>query len=318
MQHQGIGGSFVFRRLLREPLLHFLAIGFGLFAVFGYISRDERSEPASHIVVDRDRLVTFMGYRSRGPQTGRAEDLLDSLSKGELQSLIAEYVREEALYREAKALSLDRSDYSLRRRLIRQLEFINQGLISPTIALSESDLLDYLEARKDRYYVPSKITFTHVFFNRDKHGDTQALALARRKLHALNESRVPFHAALSHGDRFLYHRNYVSKDADEIASHFGSTMQEKLFAGGADSQLWQGPFRSAYGYHLVMVTRLQAGYHPSLAEVHQRVAQDAMQSRLKAELDRVAQSIVDAYEVVVVTGIQQDTPSPGVAERVPK
>ena len=293
------------RKLLREPLVHFLVIGFGLFAIFGYVSKDQRSDPANRIVVDRDRLLTFMGYRYKNPTVDSYEDMLDNLPEQELQTLIEDYAREEALYREAKALNLDKDDYTLRRRLIRQLEFINQGLISSILTLSESDLKDYLGSQKDRYYVPPKITFTHVFFNRERHGDDPAQALAQKELKVLNDGRVPFHEGLSHGDRYLYHRNYVNKDAGEIASHFGSDMQAQLFALDSDDQRWYGPFSSPYGYHLAMVTKRTAGYHPALEEIRQRIEQDAMQARLKEELDRITQTIVDAYEVQVAAGIQR-------------
>ena len=302
------------RKLLKEPLVHFLVIGFGLFVVFGYVSKDQRSDPVNRIVVDRDRLLTFMGYRSKNPNVDSHEDQLDDLSAPELQTLIDDYIREEALYREAKALNLDKNDYTLRRRLIRQLEFINQGLISSTLTLAESDLKDYLGSQKDRYYVPPKITFTHVFFNRERHGDDSAQALAQEELKVLNDARVPFHRGLSHGDRYLYHRNYVSKDAGEIASHFGQGMQEQLFVIDPDSESWHGPFRSPYGYHLAMVTKRTAGYHPPLGEVRQRIEQDVMQARLKEELDRITQSIVDAYEVQVADGLQGDALPAGEGE----
>ncbi len=302
------------KRLLREPLVHFLLIGFGLFAIYGYVSKDQRSDPANRVVVDRDRLLTFMQYRSRVPRGVPFEDLLDKLSAEDLKTLIDDYVREEALYREAKALNLDKNDYTLRRRLIRQLEFINQGLISSTITLSEDDLQGYLDSHEDRYYVPPKITFTHVFVNRDTRGDTQAHRLALEQHKALNESRVPFHEAISRGDRYLYHRNYVSKEADEIASHFGPDMQTQLFALDPDDQHWHGPFRSPYGYHLVMVTKKTEGYHPPLDEISQRVEQDATQARLEESLGRITQAIVDGYEVEVADGIQRDISAAGEGE----
>ena len=285
-------------------------MGLVLFLAFDLISKDEQSDALNRIVVDRDRLLTFMQFRSKIFEADRIGDALDNLPEEELQKLIDDYVREEALYREAKALNLDKNDYTSRRRLIRQLEFINQGFISSSITLSEMDLQGHLDAHNDRYYVPPKITFTHVFFNADKRGEDSAHALALAKLDELNESQVPFHKALSHGDRYLYHRNYVNKEADEIASHFGPAMQKQLFALDANDKIWHGPFHSPYGSHLVMVTRHTTGYAPPLKEVRQRVEQDAIQARLKLELDRINQSIVDAYEVEVVDALKRDLPSP--------
>jgi hypothetical protein len=237
------------------------------------------------------------------------------LSPDALSALIDEYIEEEALYREAIALGLDKSDTMLRKRLIRQLEFINQGLISTAFTPSEEDLQRFLAANKDRYFVPAKITFTHVFYNREIHDEARAYQLAQRKLTWLNETKLPFHKALSHGDRFLYHRNYVNRDAGEIASHFGSNMQQELFAVSPDSSRWHGPFQSPYGYHLVLVTQHIDGYHPPLDEIRNRVTQDALQAHIDAELKRITQSIVDGYDISIAEGIQQ-TPLSGKREEV--
>ena len=53
------------KRVLKEPLLHFLVVGFVLFAAVDFVSRDEQSGGVNRIVVDRDRLLTFMQYRSK-------------------------------------------------------------------------------------------------------------------------------------------------------------------------------------------------------------------------------------------------------------
>ena len=289
-----------FKDLLKEPLLHFMIVGLILFLAFEFAAQEEVINEDDRIIVDRESLITFMQYRSKVFERERIEQALDGLSEDELQSLIDDYVKEEALYREAKALNLDKNDYSSRQRLIRQLEFINQGFLSATISLTEEDLRLFLDANPDRYYEPGTITFTHVFYNTDRHGAEKALALAKEKLLELDEYNVQFHQALSHGDRFLYHRNYVNKNTEEIGSHFGEEMQESVFALDADDQRWNGPFQSEYGYHLVMVTRKIEGYLPPLEEILPRVEQDTAQARLNEELDKINQAIVDAYEVDVV------------------
>ena len=97
----------MFKRLVKEPLLHFILVGVLLFAAFHVVSKEEPVDSPNRIVVDRDALLTFMQYRSRVFDPGRFEDALDSLPQADLQALIDDYVLEEALYREAKALRLD-------------------------------------------------------------------------------------------------------------------------------------------------------------------------------------------------------------------
>lgn len=288
------------KRILKEPLLHFLIVGTLLFVVFAYRSGDEASDAPNQIVVDHATLVSYMQYRSKVFDLERIEDLLNGISEEELDTLVKEYVREEALYREAKALELDKADYFLRRRLIRQLDFLNEGVISSTASLTEEELQEYLNVNQERYVVSPEITFTHVFFSAEDRNDAETLVLAEKKLTDLNATKVPFHEALSHGDRFLYHANYVNKQTDEIESHFGTEMQEQLFALEANDQQWHGPFRSTYGYHLAMITMQKPGYTPTLDEVRERVELDAIQARIDVELERIKQSIVDSYDVTIV------------------
>jgi hypothetical protein len=72
--------------------------------------------------------------------------------------------------------------------------------------------------------------------------------MARQQLDALNQQKTPFHRATGFGERFLYHRNYVRKEADFIASHFGELMQAAVFDLPVSDTQWQGPYQSPYGY----------------------------------------------------------------------
>ena len=287
-------------RIIREPLLHFLIIGLGLFLVYDHLANNESADDGHRIVVDRERLLTFMQYRSNVFQAGYFDEILDKLPEEELRAVIDQYVQEEALYREAKSLGLDKDDYVARRRLIQQLEFSARGVISTSTTLREAELVAWFNENKNSYYVAPKITFTHVFFSSDKHGHAQAEKLAQDKLRELNDKHVPFDAAMSRDDQFLYGINYIETEEDEITSHFGGSMREQLFAIKPSDSIWRGPYESPYGFHLVMVTKIMAGYIPSLEEVQQDVEQDALQSRLDAEQNKAIQSIVDTYEVNVV------------------
>jgi hypothetical protein len=288
------------KKLLKEPLVHFLFAGVALFLVFEFVVKESPYDASKRIVVNGEALLDFLQYSSRSDPPDR----LDDFSSEELGRLIDNFVREEVLFREAKALGLDTKDYRVRRQLIRRLESANQMYVSSGIQLSETDLEDFLAANQDRYHVPATITFTHVYFSVDKHGAKGALALARAKLEELNRGQVPFHRAPSHGDRFLYHHNYVKTPADEVTSHFGSAMQRELFTRDAKDALWIGPLRSSYGYHLVMLTDSTAGYDPPLDEVRRRVEADAYQARLEAELEKITSSLVSSYEIVIDAPLQ--------------
>ncbi|MEH6558433.1 MAG: hypothetical protein V7459_07550 [Oceanicoccus sp.] len=283
-------------QFLKEPLFHFLLAGLCLFVIFNWVSPAGNENDDKRITVNRDKLITYMQHKTKIYEPDKAQDLFDRLPIDKRDRLMEQYIRQEALYREAKALKLDKSDYTIRQRLIRQLEFINEGFIKASIDKSDDDLLRYLDDHQQRYLVTEKITFTHVFFSSDKH-QGEHLQAAKLKLKELNDGEVSFHQALPHGDRFLYHRNYVEKKSAAIASHFGQKFQQQVFAITADDQRWQGPFLSPYGSHLVLVTKLTDSFLPPLNEIRSQVERDAIQDEVRSELEKINRSIIDTYDV---------------------
>ncbi|WP_305674376.1 peptidylprolyl isomerase [Phenylobacterium sp.] len=287
--------------LSKEPLVHFLVAGLALFLLHGLIAPDD-DEATRRIVVDRERLLNYMQYRAKVFEPVGFGRALDALPKPELDELVADYAREEALYREAKAMGLDRNDDVARRRLIQQLEFVARGVAAAEANPTEAELRAFYAARQGAYRVPAKVTFTHVFFNGERPG---AEARARSKLAELNRTRTPFHAAVAHGERFLYHLNYVEKEAEEVASHFGPAMRAEVFAFEPDSHTWRGPFRSPYGFHLVLLTQRTASHVPPFEDVRSQVEQDARQAAEAADYEKSIGAIVAGYDVEVVGALRR-------------
>ena len=53
------------KKILKGPLVHFLALGLGLFVLFDLVASDEAAYDSKVINVDRDALLTFVQYRAR-------------------------------------------------------------------------------------------------------------------------------------------------------------------------------------------------------------------------------------------------------------
>jgi len=104
-------------RLLREPLLHFLALGAAIFAVHAMLS-GEAPRP-DVVVVTRGRVdslvASFTSTHGRPPDAAERDELVQS------------WVREEILCREAVRLGLDREDAVIRDRLRQKMEFVSGG-----------------------------------------------------------------------------------------------------------------------------------------------------------------------------------------------
>ena len=283
-------------KVLKDPLAHFLVLGLALFALFAWVAEDEAQSDRA-IVVDRAALLSHIQYHARAFSQEAASAHLDGMPESELERLVDAYVREEALYREALALGMDRTDHVIKHRLVQSIEFITDDLALRTTEVADDELDAYFEANGERYYIEPTVTFTHVFFNRERHGVEEARALAEKKLSELNRDRIPFTDAPGHGDRFLYLVNYVERTEDLIASHFGDAMAEAVFALAPDDANWDGPLESRYGYHLVLLTGRTEGRDPELAEVAARVRTDAEREAAEARRDSAIEEIVDTYEV---------------------
>ncbi|MGI9342071.1 MAG: peptidyl-prolyl cis-trans isomerase [Gammaproteobacteria bacterium] len=285
------------KNILKDPLVHFLAIGLGLFVLFELVASDDAAYDSKVINVDRDALLTFVQYRLRAFEPGMAAARLDGMSDEELERTIAEYVREEALHREAIALGVDKNDYVIKRRMIQSVEFVTDNFVNAGVKVSDEDVTAYYDTNREDYYVNPYVTFTHVFIDGERHGRDEAYALANAKLEELNENGAAFSDAPRHGDRWPFFVNYVERDPRFVSSHFGAAMAKEIFELQSSAETWRGPFVSETGLHLVLLTKKVEGRYPELAEIEPAVRADAEREAIVVQKDKAIQAIVDTYEV---------------------
>lgn len=289
------------KKLLKDPLLHFVVLGLGLFLLYQLTGQQADGD---EILIDRDALLRHLQYQSVAFDRAQFELFLDDMSARETADLIVEAAREEILYREALAMGLDRDDYIIRSRLVQKLRYLAEGFASDAVGVSDEDVQAYFEANRDNYELDPYITLTHVFFNAERRGWDEARTLAEAKLQELNDGPVPFEESSAHGDRFPYFVNYIERPPQLVASHFGGEMTEALFQLPIDAASWRGPYESRFGTHLVMVTNQQPERMPDFDEVRDRVAADARAARDQALMDAAIDEIVARYTIVIGADLQ--------------
>src|ERR1051326_631623 len=105
------------KRLLQEPLLHFLLLGAAVFVAYHFLPKGDGNKPGQILVTQNriDALITGFTRTWQRPPT-----------QAELDGLLRDYVREEACAREAIALGLDKDDMIIRRRLQQKLQFVSE------------------------------------------------------------------------------------------------------------------------------------------------------------------------------------------------
>lgn len=282
-------------RLLKEPLLHFLALGLLIFLVAS--AAESRTADDKTIMIDRDGLLQFIQYRSKAFEPEAAEALLNGLDPKERARLIEDYVREEALDREARALGLERNDYVIRQRLVQKVEFLAEAG-APIDPVTDEDIEAHYQKNARRFTSPPTATFTHVFFALENKAADAATARAQSVLKRLKDANAGFNDAAGLGDRFLFHRNYVDRTEDYVRSQLGDSATDAIFSEAQQLDAWFGPLRSVHGVHLVYVSARTPEQLAPLADVFDTVKADLEEERRQSAIDRAIDAIVSQYTIV--------------------
>lgn len=285
------------RRILGEPLLHFLLIGTGLFLAFSLMPRDQRSGDAGEIVVSQGQVEHLAAGFAR---TWQREPSIE-----ELAGLVSDFVREEVYYREALALGLDQDDTVIRRRLRQKLEFIFDD-VAARAEPSEAELQAYLLAHPDAFRREPRLSFRQIYLNPDRRGP-RVEADAAQLLAQLSQAGTDLDAAAL-GDATLLESAFADVSPSDVAAQFGADFADRLMelAVGA----WQGPLKSGLGLHLVQVSERRDATLPVLAEARDQVRREWDKAR-RAELKELSYRELLARYTVIVEGA--DAPTPGLA-----
>ena len=270
------------RRILREPLVHFLVLGLGLLVLYG-IFRPAEETRDDRIVVSTaqiERLAALWQRQWRRPPTQQ-----------ELTGLIESHIREEVLYREAQAIGLDRDDTVIRRRLAQKIEFLAQDLAlqgSPP----EAELRAFFEKNADKFGIPGRLSFSHVYVNRDQRGP-EAESDAKQILDSLRGGADPS----EQGDRFMLQGHYALRSSDEVARELGTAFSTAIFELPVGD--WHGPIESGYGIHLVRVEEREEGFLPEFETVRTQVENEYTSVKRRETNETFYAKLREGYEIVI-------------------
>ncbi len=277
--------TFSLMQLVKEPLVHFLLLGSGLFLIFHLMGEPNAQNP--------DRIVITRG---------KIENLRESFKKRwlrlpsgpELKGLVNDYIKEEVLYREALAMGLDKNDTVVRRRMRQKMRFLFEDVASQAEP-SDEELQTYLEQNAAYFRTESRFTFIHVFLSPKRRGEALQ-ADAENFLEMLNGSPgdLDFKAL---GDPTMLSRLHEDVSLSDVDAIFGQGFARSM--SEVPPGRWQGPIPSAYGMHLVLVRNRVEGRDPTLEEVRDTVMRELQNARRKEVNEATYQRLLERYTVVV-------------------
>lgn len=272
-------------QILREPLVHFLVLGAGIFLISNLL-HNPAADKYDRIVVTSGHIEQIIENWSRTWQRPP--------TRQELEGLIEDYIKEEVFYREALSMGLDRNDTIVRRRLRQKAEFLSEdmmGIQEP----GEEDLRKFLESHPDTFRIGTKITFSHVYFNQDRRGETirnDAEHLRARLVNGDNEVNKN-----ELGDPFLLPHDFEMLPEDEIEKLFGHEFAGQLLKLELNS--WSGPVESSYGIHLVFIHERVMGRMPGLSEVRELVQREWFAAQRSKAKETFYRKLRDRYTISV-------------------
>jgi hypothetical protein len=105
---------------IKEPLLHFLLIGVGLFLLYAQINTQEISDNKQTIIIKKSILTQMiMDFKDENNRDA---------TKEERQILLEKAIREEVLYHEALTMGLDKEDTVIRHRLAEKVSYLFEDI----------------------------------------------------------------------------------------------------------------------------------------------------------------------------------------------
>lgn len=237
-------------KLIREPIVLFFILGILLYFLYarssGYIEEKNR-----RISVNQAQIAmleeTFIKTWNRSP------------SEEEMDAQINDFIMDEVFYREAVSLGLDKTDLAVKRRLRQIMEMMMDDYA--TIYPSEDKLQQYLSENPEKFRREDLISFRQLYFKMEEKEQADLFLTQLQQ----NENYIREYS----GGLLMLPDRFEKQSRFEVERAFGEYFSNQLFL--TETKNWQGPVKSPYGWHLVLVREITEGEVPELNDVWDEV-----------------------------------------------
>jgi PPIC-type PPIASE domain len=258
------------RSWLREPLLHFVALGGLLFAADHFlVGRTE--DPHTIVVtaeVDKELKDLFVAARSR-PPTGE-----------EMKGLQQVWLDNEVLYREGIAMGLDKGDPMLRDRIV----FKSMGVIESSVKVLPPDdkvLQDWFERHREKYDEVPRVSFEEAALS-----GTNGEADVRAFVKELN--------AGAPGDAKAGLRVFKNRPVASIDQSYGAEFTKALQS--QPEKVWSAlPTRD--GWRAIRVTEVRPAVRADFAALRPAVLQDWKDANAGDQRTAAVRALARKYKI---------------------
>jgi len=269
------------KKLLREPLVHFVLLGVVLFICHGiwerWVSKTDYTVVISPEEIQRQAAI-FMAENNRG------------LTESDKQGLIFAHKEEQVLMREALRLGLDEDDTIIRRRLAQKMRFMLTE-DTPPPAPDDAELEKWFEVNKAKFALPTERAFSHIYYSPGEHENVEAAAKADLSL-ANSENWQTL------GNPFIEQRQFSLINQSDLTRKMGHNFARAIFELPYSAD-WQGPIESSFGLHLVRLDGRTVGRMPTFEQAKEEITFVWQEQALRAANQQRLADVLNKYEVVV-------------------
>lgn len=263
-------------RFVREPLLHFVAIGAALFALDRALEPEAAEDPRAVIRIDGEVQARL----SRLFQEGN--DRLPTPS--EMDAVVERYLKNETLYRKAREMRLDENDEMMRSRLMQRLSLLMYSGIEVEPP-SEAVLRAWFEENRDRYTRPPTISFEVLGIDGTRAGAealaerANGLAAAGRTLPTGEAPRV----------------NFRNRPREQMTGFFSEDFVVAI--EGLEPGIWT-PVDSPRGWQVVRYVGSAPGIEPTFEEARAAASDAWRQEEIQRRARAALEALRDDFTVV--------------------
>lgn len=258
-----------FRKLAAEPLVHFLLVGAALFGVDRLRSEQRGGDVESRAPRGQDEASPDAGARTIVVDAKTMALLVEEATNAhgrpptaaELEEAVTRWIDDGVLYREGRALGLDRDDPRVRLRVAQKMVQVVEASNTPP-APTDEELRGYFQAHRTEWSTAELVDFTQVYVRGD---DAEAKARAESILVELRRGAPPARM----GDPFTGGRRYRRRALGDLSESFGPEFTAGLTKEAVGE--WQLR-RSRLGLHLVRLDKITPADAPDFASVREDVA----------------------------------------------
>ena len=260
---------------MNKRILLFFLVGFAIYLAETFFNSDNLDNDI--YISDQKINNLILSWNSQVGRNPNADELIN---------LINNLIEEEILFREALKLGLDKDDEIIRRRLAQKIIFLKRDpdLYNP----SDKELMTFFDLNRKNYIPEDLYTFEHYFFGDDASAKNKAqVSMSNLLLGQSFDEGIAFYSGSSFS-------RYTIKKIEEI---FGIEFSKSLAT--LETNQWQGPIISPFGYHNVKVTSIEKFLLPNFNEVKDLVLADYIEENLDLALKEFLDQIKNQYSVAI-------------------